>query len=162
MVASKPCAIHTLPNGAKFHAVVNASRDPLYRLERLGTLASMKPHPKALPNVENAVIPVEKLVGYALNPDHPKGSDKARVFASALGYTRENAQELIRQLSSKLATLPALERPQTPYGRSFSVDVPISGPGGSAVVVTGWLLDIGEKAPKLTSLRVAKVVKNAQ
>ncbi len=122
----------------------------------------MKPHPKALPNVENAVIPVEKLVGYALNPDHPKGSDKARVFASALGYTRENAQELIRQLSSKLATLPAVERPQTPYGRSFSVDVPITGPGGSAVVVTGWLLDIGEKAPKLTSLRVAKVVKNAQ
>jgi len=29
-----------------------------------------------------------------LNPDHPRGKDKARVFASLLGITRDDANEL--------------------------------------------------------------------
>ena len=37
-----------------------------------------------------------KLRSYCLNPRHPRGRHKARVFASALGITRENAG-LLRQ-----------------------------------------------------------------
>jgi hypothetical protein len=47
-----------------------------------------------LPNGAYAVIPMEKLVGYCLNPEHSSGKNKARVFASALGITAANAGDL--------------------------------------------------------------------
>lgn len=53
------------------------------------TLESMK-----LPNGKQTVIPMSKLIGYCLNPEHSSGKHKARVFASALGITSENADEL--------------------------------------------------------------------
>jgi hypothetical protein len=37
-------------------------------------------HPKAIPGAQQAVIPEEKLAGYALNPCHETGNHKARVF----------------------------------------------------------------------------------
>lgn len=33
-------------------------------------------------------IPIEKIVAYLLNPNHPKGGSKARFFLS-FGFTRE-------------------------------------------------------------------------
>lgn len=36
-----------------------------------------------LPNGDRAVISMGKLRGYCLNPEHPSGRHKARVFASA-------------------------------------------------------------------------------
>ncbi|WP_200235400.1 DUF6883 domain-containing protein [Thiohalocapsa halophila] len=40
-----------------------------------------------LPNANQAVVDLEKLRGYCLNPAHPRGRHKARVFAAALGIT---------------------------------------------------------------------------
>ncbi len=34
-------------------------------------------------------------LGDALNPDHPVGGNKAKVFESALGYIKSNADDLI-------------------------------------------------------------------
>ncbi len=48
-----------------------------------------------LPNGENAFVDDRKLYDYCLNPDNPRGSNKARVFAAALGITAANA-ELLR------------------------------------------------------------------
>jgi hypothetical protein len=47
-----------------------------------------------LPNGEFAIIPMEKLTGYCLDPNHSSGKHKARVFASVLGITVENADDL--------------------------------------------------------------------
>ena len=52
---------------------------------------------------ENAVIPDEKLYGYSLNKEHPKGGDKAVVFEKVLGYTQENAEELKEAILSELS-----------------------------------------------------------
>lgn len=38
-----------------------------------------------LPNAENAVIDIAKLRDYSLNPNHPEGKHKARVFQAKLG-----------------------------------------------------------------------------
>ncbi len=40
-----------------------------------------------LPNGERAVVDIIKLQDYCLNPAHPRGQHKARVFAAALGLT---------------------------------------------------------------------------
>ncbi|WP_372726680.1 DUF6883 domain-containing protein [Nostoc sp. TCL26-01] len=39
--------------------------------------------PKKLPNPERAIVEAEKIAGYCLNPEHPEGKHKARVFKSS-------------------------------------------------------------------------------
>jgi hypothetical protein len=56
-----------------------------------------------LPNAENAIVDLEKLRSYCLNPEHLRGKHKARVFASALGMTAEDAEEL-REILRSAAT----------------------------------------------------------
>ena len=47
-----------------------------------------------LPNPEQAIIDSQKLSGYCLNPEHPDGQHKARVFQLDLGLGQENEEEL--------------------------------------------------------------------
>jgi len=44
-----------------------------------------------LPNADFAEVPIVKLRDYALNPDHPVGKHKAKVFESVLGLTAEDS-----------------------------------------------------------------------
>ena len=43
-----------------------------------------------MPDGDVAIVDRQKLTGYCLNPEHPRGKHKARVFAT-LGFTAENA-----------------------------------------------------------------------
>ena len=47
-----------------------------------------------LPNKGAAVVELAKLWDYCLNPEHPVGKHKARVFAAVLGFTAEDAARL--------------------------------------------------------------------
>lgn len=47
-----------------------------------------------LPNAERAIVDIRKLRDYCLNPAHDEGKHKARLFAAALGMTREDAEDL--------------------------------------------------------------------
>lgn len=51
-----------------------------------------------LPGGERAVVDVEKLRDYCLNPAHPRGRHKARVFAATLRLQKEDAEWLKAQL----------------------------------------------------------------
>ena len=51
-----------------------------------------------LPQADRAHIDARKLRDYALNPDHPKGRHKARVFQSALGVGRDDWEYLRDQI----------------------------------------------------------------
>jgi hypothetical protein len=111
-------------------------------------------HPQALPHVEKAIVAVAKLRDYALNPQHPRGGSKARVFASALGYTRDNWRDLAEAILRALPEHPAVSRPARRGGQEFAVDLLILGPRGRATVRTGWMIDTGQQAPRLTTLYV--------
>ena len=52
------------------------------------------PHPQAILNYQQVVIPRDKLEGYALNPDHDPGKHKARVFKAALGFEQKDWEAL--------------------------------------------------------------------
>ncbi|MEO6391528.1 MAG: DUF6883 domain-containing protein, partial [Pyrinomonadaceae bacterium] len=54
----------------------------------------LNPHPEALPNCHQAVIPRSKLERYALDPSHDDGRHKAIVFKSALGFEQSHWKEL--------------------------------------------------------------------
>lgn len=47
-----------------------------------------------LPNPERAIVDMAKLRDYCLSTDHKRGRSKARVFATALGLTADDAGQL--------------------------------------------------------------------
>jgi len=75
-----------------------------------------------LPGGDRAIVGVAKLRDYCLNPGHPRGRHKARVFASALGLMAADAEFLREKL-----LLAAREGSATPgdsdeYGERYTVD----------------------------------------
>ncbi|MBL0319197.1 MAG: hemagglutinin repeat-containing protein [Alphaproteobacteria bacterium] len=108
-----------------------------------------------LVNADNAVIDKNKITGYALNPEHPVGGNKATVFESALGYNQSNADNLILQVKEGVKNYPATLGNADEFGQRFTVDMPITGPNGkTATVRTGWIYDTGSNIPRLTTIFV--------
>jgi hypothetical protein len=102
---------------------------------------------------KNTEIPTAKLTNYSLDPNHPKGKDKARVFQSALGYNQSNYQALIDNVNRNLHTAPAYFKGSTPYGDKYEVTLPLKGPNGkTANVLTAWIMKDGKA--RLTSIYV--------
>lgn len=108
-----------------------------------------------LPNGNQAVVDVEKLTGYCLNPDHPRGKHKARVFASALGISLEQADLLQKALLEAAATAEATATDQDSYGQRYVVDFIMKGPDGTATIRSSWIVRTGEDFPRLTSCYVS-------
>ena len=51
--------------------------------------------------VSRVVSDPRKLTEYALNPDNPKGADKAVMFRRHLGFTQDNYEVLLEQILSQ-------------------------------------------------------------
>ncbi|OCA98039.1 hypothetical protein BGS1_02110 [Clostridium beijerinckii] len=108
-----------------------------------------------LPNLENAKIDPRKLTDYALNPDHPVGGNKAKVFESALGYNKSNADELMNQVYEKLSSSESVLGKVDQYGQRYTVDMQITGPNGNTTIVrTGWILKPDSTIPEMTTIYV--------
>jgi hypothetical protein len=103
-----------------------------------------------LPNGTVAIVDIEKLTGYCLNPEHPRGKHKARVFAT-LGFTAENAEELRAALLTAAATADAQATGRDQYGDRYVIESEIRGPRSTGVVRSGWIVRRDEQAPRLTS-----------
>ena len=108
-----------------------------------------------VPLADEAIIPREKLTGYALNPNHPIGGNKARVFQSALGYNVGNYKGLMDQVYKNLGTQQAVYRGTSQYGYNFEVKMNIKGPNGATKnVVTGWMISKTTGKLQLTTIYV--------
>ncbi len=91
---------------------------------------------QALPNAPLAVIALAKLRDYCLNPDHPEGKHKARVFAAALGLGREDAQALRLAILQAVQTANATQGLTDQWGERYTVDVVVENGGRLATVRT--------------------------
>lgn len=107
-----------------------------------------------LPGGDSAVVQPEKLVGYCLNPEHPRGKHKARVFATALGFTAQNADALRAALLAAAATDDAQQASSDRFGTRYVIDSQITGPRGTRIVRSMWILRHGDDLPRLTSCYV--------
>ena len=108
-----------------------------------------------LPKYEEAVIPEAKLLDYAL--DFGKSSDKAKAFESALGYKKENAQDLIANVKQNLPNYKAEFKGKNQYGARYQVVMSLKGPNGkTANVLTAWMDDSRTHEIRLTSIYVTK------
>jgi hypothetical protein len=70
-----------------------------------------------LPNAENGVIDIGKLLDYSLNPHHPEGKHKARVFREKLAIGRDDAEQLRQWILEAIRTEEAREQKSTAYGQ---------------------------------------------
>jgi hypothetical protein len=104
-----------------------------------------------LPNAHKAVVPLEKLADYSLNPSHPTGRHKARVFRSRLGLTRNDAAFLRNTLLQIVLEYQALQEDDSLYGKRYVVDFMLVTSHGSAVVRSTWIVRENEDFPRLTS-----------
>lgn len=107
-----------------------------------------------LPNPENAVVDIRKLLDYCLNPEHPRGRHKARVFSAALGLSADEAEELEGALLSAARSAEAVATEEDEYGQRYVVDFEMSTAAGSATVRSAWIVRRGGDFPRLTSCYV--------
>jgi hypothetical protein len=91
-------------------------------------------------------------VRYVLDPDHPRGCHKARVFLSALGIGRADWRYLRDQLIAAVGGAPVRGTRITPFGTLYDVVVVlVDGLNGSThPVATVWLV-ADEDVPRLVS-----------
>ena len=107
-----------------------------------------------LPNAEKALVPLEKFTEYSLNPEHPTGRHKARVFQAALGLTLEDAPFLRDTVQQAVKTHDALPEAASTHGERYVIDFTLTTSVGTAVVRTTWIIRADEDFPRLTSCYV--------
>ncbi len=110
--------------------------------------------PLKLPNAERALVEIEKLRDYALNPEHDEGQHKAQVFRAALGFTREDAGRLraliLEAALHEEASLGKLVR----HGQLYTMDFLVEGQQHSVTVRTGWIVEHDTDFPRLVTCYV--------
>jgi hypothetical protein len=106
-----------------------------------------------LPNGERAIVDLRKLQGYCLNPQHPRGRNKTRVFAS-VGIRDTDAEDLRTALLAAAIGAGAQCGASNPYGQRYTVDFDFQRGERSVKIRSTWIVRIEEDLPRLTSCYV--------
>ena len=107
-----------------------------------------------LPNPERAIIDINKLSGYSLNPQHPDGQHKARVFEAALGLTVNDVEELRLALLQAIQVYEAIPDRSNPYGQKYIVDFYLRRLGKEAIIHSVWIVRNNEDFARLVTCYV--------
>ena len=100
-----------------------------------------------LPNRNEAVLDIRKIEDYCLNPSHPRGRHKARVFREALDLRRTDAGWLRDALLVAAHSREASQVTLDAWGTRWRLDAAIRRQGKSVMVRTIWIVRTGETAP---------------
>jgi len=110
-----------------------------------------------LPNAEKALVDPAKLTDYCLNPNHPRGKHKARIFLAKAGFGQKDAERLLQLILDAVMTTEAREEKATVYGRRFIVDFPHRVDEQFTYVLSfvtirsAWIIRTDEDFPRLTT-----------
>ena len=104
-----------------------------------------------IPNAENAIVDIRKLQDYCLNPRHNKGKHKARLFASLLGMSFNDAEALRNALLEAVKKQDAQLGEKNAYGQRYTLDFTLEWQGKQATIRSGWIIETNSDIPKLTT-----------
>src|SRR5665213_723170 len=104
-----------------------------------------------LPNAASAVLEISKLRDYSLDVAHLEGKHKARVFAAALGLTRNDADWLREQLLAVARAQDCRLGRKTDYGQRYVLDFKLNRGDKSAIVRSVWNIRPAENFPRLVT-----------
>lgn len=107
-----------------------------------------------LPNADRAIVDIEKLRGYCLNVNHPRGRHKARVFLSTLGLAASDAERVHSALLHAAVAEEAVLTETDEYGRRYRVDFDLINGNRTARVRSSWIVRRDEDFPRMTSCYV--------
>ncbi len=104
-----------------------------------------------LPNMERAVVPMEKLTAYLLSETHPDGAPKA-AFYRRFGYGLSNWQDLAQALLNHAAEHDTVREEVTPFGVRYVIEGPLSAADDRRPNLRWiWFLDTGTDIPRLVT-----------
>ena len=104
-----------------------------------------------IPNAEHAIVDIRKLRDYCLNPQHNKGKNKARLFASLLGMSSNDAEELRDALLEAVRKQDAQLAEKDAYGQRYTLDFRLTWQDKQATIRSGWIIETDADIPKLTT-----------
>ena len=104
-----------------------------------------------IPNAEHAMVDIRKLRDYCLNPQHPEGKHKARLFVAALGMTDIDAESLRDALLQAVKSHDAALGRRDAYGQRYLIDFEFDWRGRRAILRSGWIIEHGSDTPRLTT-----------
>lgn len=107
-----------------------------------------------LPHSDKAIIDLKKLSDYCLNPYHPVGKHKARVFKSRLGIGREDALDLKKQILQALPKTNVTKSFEDQFGIRYVVNIHVSNEYASATITTIWIILKQKNTPQLVTCYV--------
>lgn len=110
-----------------------------------------------LPSGGSALIDIAKLRDYCLNPNHPRGRHKARVFRAALGITALEAGELVDALATAARHGDAVIGASDTFGVRYIIDFGLKREGRSALVRSCWIILKGESRARFVTCYVLQV-----
>jgi hypothetical protein len=106
-----------------------------------------------LPNCHQAVLDIEKIADYCLNPAHPRGRHKARIFRELPDISRSDAPWFRQLLLTAVRDNEAIETAADEFGRRWRIDVEVATrQGKSAVIRSVWIIRRGEMVPRFPNL----------
>jgi hypothetical protein len=103
-----------------------------------------------LPNGDQVQLG-DKLERYVLNPQHPKGKDKAALFKNRLGITLENKEILESKLLDVAINQEAIIYKQDQYGTQYDIKFLMETEVGKSLVISCWIIRTNEDCPRLTN-----------
>ena len=104
-----------------------------------------------LPGIEHARVPLSKVTGYLLTPEHPEGRSKAAFFAR-FGFSRERPDVLAEALRHHAAVCGVAGVEPSPFGTRYRVEGPLAAPDGRTPLVrTIWFIEPGDAAPRFVT-----------
>lgn len=105
-----------------------------------------------IPNADRAIIAVEKLTAYLLNPSHRRGGAKARLLIS-VGYQTNAPGGLESDLRTQHLSLNAKRTSQNAYGVGYEIEGPITTPSGRVLRFCSiWQVDTGSEVPRFITM----------
>ncbi|WP_254876877.1 WXG100 family type VII secretion target [Verrucosispora sp. NA02020] len=104
------------------------------------------------PDFTSPDIDPKKITAYAMNPDHPVGKNKYRVINSATGLGPDDSESILRQVRDGVRAGSPLLGKSDQFGERWSVDLPLSGPKGTIIVRTAWILESGTSTPRMVTI----------
>lgn len=107
-----------------------------------------------LPNGDRAYVDIAKLRDYSLDPAHKEGRHKARVFAAALGLTRNDVDWLRDQLLVAARRSDCQPGRRTDHGQRYLLDFTLARQGKSARLRSVWNARPNENFPRLITCYV--------
>jgi hypothetical protein len=110
-----------------------------------------------IPNADRAYIDRKKIESYTLNPEHPYGKHKARVFAAGLGLGLDHVDLLYDNLMNAVQTLDAQPGLLDENGQRYTIEFEMTGPDQkTGIIRSAWNVRPNEDFPRYVTAYVVR------